>query len=431
MAIQPHPLFDTYPNFLVLNFNGLSAENPLVLGYLDAFSADLRAYEGYQAVRSFLKSYAGNEPTFNSYRTNVERLLLWSLIIRRRPLLDLQRVDAEAYMEFCLKPPSAWIGPVVRGRFKPVGMTPDSTSGYEVNPKWRPFCITTPKRERKIADQTGIEPPKPAFVMSQASVAVTFSVCSSFFEFAMVEGMNALNPFRAIRQKTSYRQRSSKEMTSRALTPLQWDFVLETAEIMADEEPQHHQRTLFITATLFSMYLRISDLAGRPNWKPTMGDFRQDAHGNWWFHVVGKGNKSAKIGVRDEYMGYLARYRTCLSLPEFPSPGETTPLLASLKGRPGLSDRYIRELMQQVFDRALARMTDEQWHDIDVDNLRLASAHWLRHTSATFDAPLREAKDLQTDMRHSSLATTQDVYYNSHDEKRAHSLKRLGMKDRG
>jgi site-specific recombinase XerD len=431
MAIQPQPLFDTYPNFLALNFNGLSAENPLVLDFLAGFHPDLRAFEGYQAVRSFLKSYAGNETTFNSYRTHIERLLLWSLIIRCRPLLELQRVDAEAYLEFCLKPLSSWIGPVVRGRFATVSHADEAIAGCVVNPNWRPFCTSTTKRQRKIADETGVEPPKPKFTMSQASMASTFSVCSSFFEFAIVEGMNGLNPFRAIRQKSSYRQRSSKETTNRALTPLQWDYVLETAEKMACEKPEHHERTLFITSTLFSMYLRISDLVGRPSWKPCMGDFRQDSHGNWWFYVVGKGNKSAKIGVREDYIGYLVRYRRYLSLPSLPSPGETTPLLASFSGRPGLSGRYVRALMQHVFDCALARMIDEQWDDIDVDNLRLASAHWLRHTSATFDAPLREAKDLQTDMRHSSLATTQDVYYNTHDEKRAYSLKRLGMKDRG
>ncbi|KPZ27222.1 Site-specific recombinase, phage integrase family [Pseudomonas coronafaciens pv. zizaniae] len=354
MAIQPQPLFDTYPNFLALNFNGLSAENPLVVEYLAGFHPGLNALEGYQAVRSFLKSYAGNETTFNSYRTNIERLLLWSLIVRRRPLLELQRVDAEAYMEFCLNPPSAWIGPVVRGRFMASAQTAESISSQKVNPNWRPLCTSTPKRQRKIADETGVEPPKPKFAMSQATVASTFSVCSSFFEFAIVEGMNALNPFRAIRQKSSYRQRLATDSTNRALTPLQWDYVLETAETMAVEEPERHERTLFITATLFSMYLRISDLVGRSNWKPCMGDFRQDGHGNWWLHVVGKGNKSAKIGVRDDYLSYLVRYRGYLNLPPLPSPGETTPLLASFQGRPGLSDRYVRALMQQVFDRALA-----------------------------------------------------------------------------
>ena len=66
---------------------------------------------------------------------------------------------------------------------------------------------------------------------------------------------------------------------------------------MAAEDPRR-ERTLFIVATLFSLYLRISDLVGRDNWKPTMGSFEYDGE-NWWFNVVGKGNKSAKISVRE------------------------------------------------------------------------------------------------------------------------------------
>ena len=49
-----------------------------------------------------------------------------------------------------------------------------------------------------------------------------------------------------------------------------------------------------------------------------MGSFEYDGE-NWWFNVVGKGNKAAKISVRDECIeAYLKRYRTTLSLSPFP-----------------------------------------------------------------------------------------------------------------
>lgn len=67
----------------------------------------------------------------------------------------------------------------------------------------------------------------------------------------------------------------------------------------------------------------------------------------------------------------------------------------------------------------------------EMESLKVASLHWLRHTSATFDAPFRNAKDLQVDLRHSNLSTTQNTYYHSHDQERAHSIKRLGLRDRG
>ena len=86
-------------------------------------------------------------------------------------------------------------------------------------------------------------------------------------------------------------------------------------------------------ALTFSMYLRISDIAGRANWKPCMGDFRSDPEGNWWFHVVGKGNKAAKVAVRDDYItDYLTRYRRFLGLSPMPEYQEKTPLITTLSG---------------------------------------------------------------------------------------------------
>lgn len=162
-----------------------------------------------------------------------------------------------------------------------------------------------------------------------------------------------------------------------------------------------------------------------------MGDFRQDPEGNWWYHVIGKGNKPGKIAVRDEYVDrYLRRYRTFLGLPNLPAEKERTPLLTTLEGRAGLSGRQVRTLLQSVFDNALAKMKAEGREAYEMNSLRSASAHWLRHTSATFDAPFRKAKDLQLDLRHSNLSTTQDTYYHTHDQERMHSIKRLGMRER-
>ncbi|MCY1265579.1 tyrosine-type recombinase/integrase [Pseudomonas jinjuensis] len=430
MPQHPQPLFETFDRFHELNFLHLSAELPVVRDYLKDFADDVQAVEGYLAVRGFLKSYAGNEATFNSYRTHVERLLLWGLLIARKPLLEFRRRDAEAFMEFCLNPPADWIGPVVKSRFSRVGGRKKLESDtYVVNENWRPFSSTVAKRERKIAAETLSEVPERPYKMSQGSVAQVFAVCGSFFQHAIDEGLTEVNPFRAVKQKSVYKQRNTLDVSARSLTQLQWSYVIETAEMMAAED-EDHERTLFIVATLFAMYLRVSDLVGRDNWEPCMGDFRRDTMGNWWFHVVGKGNKAAKISVRDDYIqNYLARYRRHLQLPSLPSPHEKFPLIGTLSGRGGLSDRHIRLLLQEVFDRSLKRMAEEGWSEDEIDQLRSASLHWLRHTSATFDAPHRDMKDLQADLRHNSLSTTQNTYYNSLDEQRAHSIKHLKLKN--
>jgi len=132
MPSLPQPLFESYRRFLELNFQQLSEELPVVRDYLASFPEALDAGPGYLAARGFLKSYAGNEATFNSYRTHVERLLLWSLLVAQKPLLALRRSDAEAFMEFCLRPTASWIGPVVKSRFVRVGTAPS------LNLAWRP-----------------------------------------------------------------------------------------------------------------------------------------------------------------------------------------------------------------------------------------------------------------------------------------------------
>lgn len=427
----PHPLFETYARFCELNFSSLKAELPLVADYLMAFPPDLQAIDGYRAVRSFLKSYAGNESTFNSYRTHVERLLLWTLLKSRTPLLDLRRSQAEDFLEFCLAPDPGWIGPVVKARFNRVGgRTKTPTDTQVLNPDWRPFSQSASKEERKRAQEENRPLLQEHYKPAQGSIAQIFAVCGSFFQHAIDEGFCEHNPFRAVKQKSKYKQRTTGDQDTRILTSLQWDFVLETAEQLATQD-EKHERTLFIVATIFAMYLRVSDLVGRDNWTPTMGDLRQDGAGNWWYHVVGKGNKAAKISVRDDYVeNYLKRWRLHQGLSPLPGFRESTPLIATQRGRAGLSDRHVRSLLQEVFDRALARMQAEGWPDEDVSRLRAASLHWLRHTSATFDAPHRDMKDLQVDLRHNSLSTTQNVYYNSEDEKRAYSIKRLPMKER-
>jgi hypothetical protein len=51
-------------------------------------------------------------------------------------------------------------------------------------------------------------------------------------------------------------------------------------------------------------------------------------------------------------------------------------------------------VLQDVFDRSIGRMAREGWSDDEIDQLRSASLHWLRHISATFDAPHRGGSKL-------------------------------------
>ncbi|GFZ58665.1 integrase [Pseudomonas amygdali pv. eriobotryae] len=438
------PIFETYEIFIDTDFSLRESSMVCVRDYIGNFPLSVEAHKGYLTARDFLRAFSDNNLTFTSYRTHVERLLLWALIIKKKPFSQLKRQDAEDYLEFCRNPPAEWIGTIVRGRFVTSDHT-ESTRGDPVipNPKWRPFSLKRAKDfsgdlkapldnhprdpELGVAQDAAMQ-----YKASPSTLNQIYTICSRFFEYMVEDGTVAANPFRMIKKKSLSRGTPQEEGTNRALTPLQWDYVLETAERMALEEPERHERTLFIVATLFAMYLRVSDIVGRPNWRPVMGDFRLDPEGNWWYHVIGKGNKAGKVAVRDEYISkYLTRYLRFIGLPALPGWNDQTPLLMTIRGRSGLSGRQVRTLLQSVFDNALARMRDEEREEHEMNSLRAASAHWLRHTSATFDAPLRSPKDLQMDLRHSSLSTTQNVYYHSHDQERSLSVRGVGMRDRG
>jgi site-specific recombinase XerD len=427
-VLGPYPLFNTFKEFV--NHTGDEPDPclPLVMNYLANFDAHLKPVDGFDAVRGFLRSYSNVEATFVSYRTHAERLLLWALLIRKKALMDLRRADAEAFLEFCMTPPIGWLGPVTRSRFLIVAS--DKYLELCPNPRWHPFTVKSANRIGNAADLDGPVASLP-YQPSRGSISQVFSVCSSLYEYGLDEGLTSTNPFRAIKQKSRFKASRSMEQTGRALTPLQWDFVLTTAEKMAAMAPEQHERTLFIAATLFSMYLRVSDVCGRVNWQPTMGSFKTDHEGNWWFHLVGKGDKAAKVAVRPEYIDrYLKRYRRFLGLSELPLPNEQTPLIATLNGRPGLSTRMVHLIIQKLFDRAVNEMVNEDRQPGEIEALRVASTHWLRHTAATLDAPWRDSKDLQMDLRHNNLSTTQDIYYSSYENKRSYSLKKLGLKNR-
>lgn len=75
-------------------------------------------------------------------------------------------------------------------------------------------------------------------------------VCGSFFQYTIDEGLTTdANPIRSVKQESNFKQRNTVISPGKALTPLQWNYVIETAEVMAAEDPRH-EPTLFIVATL-------------------------------------------------------------------------------------------------------------------------------------------------------------------------------------
>jgi len=88
-----------------------------------------------------------------------------------------------------------------------------------------------------------------------------------------------------------------------------------------------------------------------------------------------------------------------------------------------MSSRHLRRLVQEVFDCAYTNMRKTQT-ETRAMKLKEASTHWLRHTGASMEIERgRALKDLSEDLGHASMATTDTVYVQSENKKRAESGK--------
>ncbi len=370
----------------------------------------------YHHAKQFLLSYRGSIDTFNSYRREIERYLQWCYIIAKKNITDIKRQDFEDFLAFCQDPPDEWISTQVEKRFIIQG-------GIKVaNPAWRPFVV----KVSKAANKQGVTPKKENYQLSEKALKALFAIISSFYNFLIQEEVTSVNPVLLIRQKSRFIRKHQAPPVIRRLSELQWGYVIETAELMAKENPQH-RRTLFMMNLLYGMYLRISELAATKRWTPTMGDFHRDAEGRWWFLTVGKGNKERKITVSPAMLQALKDYRVSLGLTALPTPQEQTPLLSKHNdGKSITSTRYIRQIVQQCFDQAIERLRADNQIE-EAEQMMAATVHWLRHTGISEDVKIRPREHVRDDAGHSSGSIT-DKYIDVELQKRYDSAKQKRIK---
>lgn len=68
------------------------------------------ARDDLEAIEAFLMRYAGRDKTIRAYKRELERLLLWAIYRRRKPLSSLLVEDGQAYLTFLADPDPAWCG---------------------------------------------------------------------------------------------------------------------------------------------------------------------------------------------------------------------------------------------------------------------------------------------------------------------------------
>jgi len=345
---------------------------------------------------AFLKSYSGNQGTFNSYRREIERLIHWCTLVAQKKLKELQRTDIEQFVKFCQSPPNSWIGLQKPPRFieKDGLRTPNNA--------WRPFVVSISKSDFRKGKEISLKD----FKLSDGALKELFAILSSFYNYLLQDEYVDKNPVALIRQKSKFIRKYQSQPKIRRLSELQWQYVISTAKTLAAQSPERHERTLFIMSLLYAMYLRISELAASERWVPQMNDFICDSEGHWWFTTIGKGNKYRQIAVSDSMLNAVKRWRKFLQLSPLPSPADQSPLLPRHRGNgPIKSINYLRKIVQYCFDQATEQLIKDGFSE-DAAILQEATVHWLRHTGISDDVKIRPREHVRDDAGHSSSAIT-------------------------
>ena len=343
----------------------------------------ITATNDIEAVRAWLARFVGTKTTFDNYRKEAERLLLWSTLRLGKPLSSLAHEDLLAYQHFLADPQPAayWIMP----------------SGRKVarsHPDWRPF----------------------AGPLSPASQRQAVIILNTLFSWLVSAGYLAGNPLSLSRQRT----RKLKPRITRLLDDALWTEVKRTVEKMPQQdarEREHYLRVRWLFSLLYLCGLRISEVVGN-----TMGGFyaRCDKDGTerWWLEITGKGGKTRIVPATKELMVELARYRREKSLSPLPSLHETTPLLLPIgtKVRP-MTRGAIHMIVKAVFQETARRLRSEGGEGcLLASQVEQASAHWLRHTAgshmANNDVDMRHVRD---NLGHESIGTTSGYLHSADD----------------
>ncbi|WP_120291969.1 tyrosine-type recombinase/integrase [Paraburkholderia sp. BL23I1N1] len=345
----------------------------------------IAAPDDLSAIRAWLARVVATKTTFENYRKEAERLLLWSIVQPGKPLSSLTHEDLLAYRSFLAdpQPRARWVSD--GGRKYP-----------RHDPRWRPFYGA----------------------LAASSQRQAMVILNALFAWLVYAGYLAGNPLSLSRQ----RARRTAPRITRYLERDLWQEVKVYIDSLPRETGRERERYLR-ARWLFTLFylggLRISEVSGN-----TMGKFfcRRDADGHerWWLEVLGKGDRERLVPASAEMMVELARYRRERGLSALPSQHENTPLVLPLgKSMKPLTRSALHTIVKGIFAGAAEKLR-LRGDDCAarVAQLERASAHWMRHSAGSHMADgnmdLRLVRD---NLGHASIATT-DLYLHSDDDKR-------------
>lgn len=322
----------------------------------------INADNDFDAILIWLNEFSHNKNTISSYKQTIERFMLW-LGNEGLGLKDVTREVITKYEDFLQypTPTEIWCGKAVARN----------------NPNWKPFVKG----------------------LSITSVNLNLQILGSMFQYLIEGGYLTKNPFRLIRIK-----KKSIQKIERYLNENQWQYIKDYIENMPKKTPKDklvYERARWIFYLFYLTGCRRHEVINAK-----MSDFYLKNH-QWWFKVLGKGNKIGEIPVTNELLECLIRYRKFMGLSDIPTVNENNiPIIFSLFGKlePILDSalyKIIKNISENVADEIKTKDAGSSY------TIRKMSTHWLRHTSATHQVDSGvDIRTVKKNLRHSLLETT-------------------------
>jgi site-specific recombinase XerD len=342
----------------------------------------IAALNDLEAAATFLRARSsGSHNTFEAYRREIGRLLVW-MNENRLTLGNMTVNDVHAFYDHLTSPPVHWLRP------------------------------RKPHRDETLTiTQLLIGP------LSNKSIRYSRTVLGHMMKYLQHAGYLQRNVF----MLSEKREVEETDVPDKILDLESWQWFWQWLTTRPEPKPFQATRVArcrWVFALLYHTGIRREEVAGG-----AMGHFiRTDR--NWSLRVLGKGNKKRTVTVNSTLLSELRRYRRSVYLPEYPVPSEVYPLVMSIhKTRKfqHLTPRAIGALVADVAEKAAKDCQD----DHTKQRLLKLSTHWMRHTNASHRLQAKATlESTQDELGHADPRTTR-IYAKVNDEARREDAEKL------
>ena len=341
------------------------------------------ATNDYEAIHFWLNNKVKNKPnTLRVYKTQAERLLMWAILEKQKPISSLNHNDFTDYMAFLENPMPRDMWCMDMAALAKKKRAGEAVDRKRFGKDWRPFK-------------------GPLSVSAKATAMHAINTMLNYWqEYSYIKA----NMLKMIDMSSHKQVADMQKLTvvERTLSQLEWTAIMNAIAdmpIASREQRLKKARLHFLLLTLLITACRRQEIA-QMRWS----HFRYERE-VWRLYVLGKGQKQAKITLPDKYIEIANTYRQELNLPALSNKdNEELPVITKLTSLEAISGDSINFLVKNICSKAQEYTADIAAKEI----LRRASVHWLRHTAATMldDSGVDKAL-IKQHLRHQSDATTE------------------------